>query len=142
MWRITGILFLLATLLSVGNGLAVAQQDRDQDEEHLTKVKLFTFGGIGRLGMRSKEERTYDNIMSRPSREAILERVFAAGTVEAKCYALVGIYILDRARYGALAAAVRSSKEKVNDARGCVFGETTLGEVIRNIDAGKYAHYV
>ena len=47
MWRITGILFLLATLSSVGNGLAVAQQHRDQDEEHLTKVKLLTFGGIG-----------------------------------------------------------------------------------------------
>lgn len=142
-WKIPGSIFLLAlSLFSQANRLVVAQQVDDSAVERLAKATLFSFGGVGFVGLRSRPERDYEEIMSRPSRGELLERVFEIGTSEAKCYALVGIYNLDHARFHTLAAPVRSSGSEVRTAHGCIIGRATLGAVIQHIEAGDYAHYV
>jgi hypothetical protein len=78
--------------------------------------------------------------MSRPSRQETLEHLFKTGTPEAKSYALVGLYNLNRTRFSELAATLRSSKAEVVTAQGCIIHKTTLGAVIQSIGAGAYAH--
>ena len=143
-WKIFGTVFLCA--LPILNGrtdrVVMPQQVAAPSGDELTTVKMFAFGGIGFAGSRSKAERAYYEIMSRPNRREILERVLEAGTLEGKCYALVGIYNLDRDRFRVLAAPFRSSKQQVATARGCILGSTTVGAIIERIEAGIYAHYV
>lgn len=80
--------------------------------------------------------------MSRPNRLEILERVLESATPEAKSYALVGIYNLNRARFEVLASPLRSSESRVLIVRGCIISRTTLGSIIRSIEAGTYSHYL
>lgn len=138
MLRIVLAFLLLAGVLS----RADAEQVSKPEVAQLAKVTMFAFGGVGFAGAKSAGEMAYGAIMSRPSREALLEEVFAIGTAEAKLYALVGLHNLNKARFEVLAAEMRSSKEPVNTAMGCIIYRTTVGAVIQRIDAGRYARYV
>jgi hypothetical protein len=131
--RIAAII-LLATFALFGQS--------EQSPEPLAKVKMFAFGGVGFAGATTQGQKDYREVMSRPNRLEILEQVFETGTPEAKGYALVGISNLDRARFTVLAAPLRSSKQTVQTARGCILFKTTLAAIIRGIDAGAYAHYL
>ncbi len=119
---------------------AVAQQPVSATPEtKLSAVKLFAFGGVGFAGVRSEGEEEYREVLSRPNRLEILERVVENGTPEAKAYALVGIYNFNRDRFTSLASSLSSSKDQVHTARRCVLGSSTLGNIVHDIAAGTYA---
>ena len=129
---------LLFGLFTQANDGIHQQAPESTAEARLTTVKLFAFGGIGFAGVRSRGEQDYREVMSRPDRLHILERVLDAGTPEAKAFALVGIYRLRRDRFLSLASSLRASKDEVRTARGCIIGRTTLGKLVQDIAAGTY----
>ena len=132
-WKIGAILLLSAWKLA-------AQDSGDPLVERLANVKMFAFGGVGFASIATQGENDYAQVMSRPSRQETLEHLFKTGTPEAKSYALVGLYNLNRTRFSELAATLRSSKAEVVTAQGCIIHKTTLGAVIQSIGAGAYAH--
>ena len=141
--RALGLLLLAAVgLLGQARTTSGAEQAAGSPEERLANVKLFAFGGVGFAGSRSAGEKEYGEVMSRPDRLEILERVFETGTPEAKSYALVGIYNLSRERFAALVSSVQDSKLQLFTAQGCILGKTTLGALVRRIQAGEFKHYV
>lgn len=132
-WKMAAVLFVSACGLT-------AKHSGDPVVERLAKVKMFAFGGVGFASIRTQGETDYEQIMSRPARQETLERLFKTGTPEAKSYALVGLYNLNRTRFSELAAPLHSSKADVMTAHGCIIHKTTLGAVIQSIEAGAYAH--
>ena len=140
----TGIMVwkIAAILLVSMSGLA-GQDSRDPLPERLAKVKMFAFGGVGFASVATQGEKDCAQVMSRPSRQETLEHLFKTGTPEAKSYALVGLYNLNRTRFSELAATLRSSKTEVVTAhQGCILHKTTLGAVIQSIGAGAYPHHL
>jgi hypothetical protein len=140
--RILLALCFLAGLLSQADTTSAARKVADPDAGQLAKVRLFAFGGVGFAMGTSAGEKEYEAIMARPGRLELLEKVFEIGTPEAKSYALVGISHLDGARFKVLAAGLRLSPATIHTAHGCIMGRSTLGAVVRQIEAGVYSRHV
>jgi hypothetical protein len=119
---------------------AEATHQRDPVLTRMAKVDVFAFGGIGFAGAISPGEKDYRLISSRPSAIADFERVFAVGTREAKCYALTGLFRLDRKRFNVLSSGLRNSKAQVDTMHGCMGFPQTFQAVIEAIEAGEYGN--
>ena|SRR5579872_657484 len=122
-------LVMLFALLTIQ---AVAQTNTapDPDFDRLVKVHMYAFGGVGFAGTISQGEKDYRAILARPTALADFERLFAAGTPEAKAYALVGIHALDPDKFEELARSVRDSNLELQTAEGCILSKKRLSSVI------------
>ena len=130
--------FLLITALFV-TGVPQAVQPVDTAFERLAKVERFAFGPVGYAGVTSSGEKDYRAVLARPSAMAEFERLFSSGNIPGKCYALVGIRKLSSQRFKELSQSLRSSKKQVTTMQGCIIFRVLLGDVIKQIDAGKYS---
>lgn len=119
--------------------LAYAGERADPAFERLSKVEVFAFGGIGRAGVTSPGEKDFRIILSRPSAMADFERLYTAGNLQAKSYALAGIRMLDTNRFKGLLRSLGDSKETVQTQSGCLVFHESLGEVLKHIAAGQYS---
>lgn len=138
-WRISLTISLCAVgLLGQSSNRTAAHLSSDALVARFAKVSLFAFGGIGFAGVTSDGERYYNEVMSRPNRQDLLEKVFETGTPAAKCYALVGIHSQNGARFRVLAATLHSSESHVLTAHGCIMGPQRLSSVVHSIEAGAY----
>lgn len=130
-------------LAAFGAGLAAALTG-SADEiapvvKRLADVDLFAFGGVGFANVISQGEQDFEAILAHPSSESDFAKVFAAGTPEAKCYALVGLQRTNLAKFQQLSASLRSSKKQVSTMRGCIMSHSSLGEVVKQIEAGSFS---
>ena len=130
------LLLIMAWLVTA---VPQAVQPVDTTFERLAKVERFAFGPVGFAGVTSSGEEDYRAILARPSAMADFERLLSSGNLQAKCYALVGIRKLSPQRFKELARSLRSSKEQVATMQGCIIFRVVLGDVIKQIDAGKYS---
>jgi len=122
------LVMLLALLMTH----AVAQTNATPDAvfDRLVKVHMYAFGGVGFAGTISQGEKDYRAILARPTALADFERLFAAGTPEAKAYALVGIHALDPDKFEELSRTVRDSDPDLQTAQGCILSKKRLSSVI------------
>lgn len=132
--------YIAAISITLLAGKLPAQAD-DATFTHLAKIGTFAFGGIGIVGGRNPGEKDYDEILAHPFAAETFEKLFAVGTPEAKCFALVGLHRLNRAKFETIAETVRNSDVSVSVARGCILWRQPLSQVIHNIEAGGYAHH-
>jgi hypothetical protein len=130
MWAILALLFF---------PVPHTAQTVDATFEHLTKVRLFAFGGVGYSGVTSLGEKDYKALLSRPSAMADFEKLYSSGNLMAKCYALVGIRRLSPQRFRTLAQPLRNSKEEVATMHGCLMSHEPLGAIINQIESGRYS---
>ncbi len=130
---------LVISLLMLLPALAVqAEPPADAAFERITKADLFAFGGGGFAGQISQGEKDFVTILSRPSAMEDFERVFVAGNLQAKAYALVGIRGLNEDRFRELLRSLRGSQDRVLTARGCIISREPMSTVVRSIEAGSY----
>jgi hypothetical protein len=136
------VLLISVTFAFCGQTAARAGIIRESDPivDRIAKVDLFAFGGIGFTGVISQGEKDYRSILSRASAEADFERIFAVGSPEAKCYALVALRKLNSQRFTALISRLRSSKRAVATAHGCNMMNERLAALSERIRAGDYSH--
>jgi hypothetical protein len=106
--------------------------------DHLSKVDIFAFGGIGYAGTISRGERDYRVILSRASAEADFERLLAVGNAQAKAYALVGIHTLDQKRFTQISQPLRDSTEEVITESGCIVEHQPFAALLKRIAAGEF----
>jgi hypothetical protein len=104
----------------------------------LSGVDSFAFGGIGFAASISDGEQDYRSILSRPTAEKDFERLFQAGNLPAKCYALVGLHELNGKRYATLASRLPKDKD-VETFRGCIRFHRPIREMLSEIEAGVYS---
>ena len=127
-------LLILALLLPA---LPSRAYSADQALEHLSRVTIFAFGGIGYAGVISPGERDFKIILSRPSALADFEKLYAQGNLQAKCYALAGIRRLNPTRFAEIVQTLRGSKEKVVTMEGCIISDKILPAIITQIESGE-----
>jgi hypothetical protein len=130
LWVITALLF---------SAFPQATQPVDATFERLAKVERFAFGGVGYAGVISPGEKDYRVILARPSALADFERLYLSGNLQAKCYALVAIRKLNPQRFKELTQSSRTLKEQVATVHGCIISQEPLGDIIREIESGKYS---
>jgi hypothetical protein len=131
------IWLIIIALLS----FAAAQntQPADMVLQRVAKVDQFAFGGTGYSGAISPGEKDYKIILARTSAAADFEKLYSEGNLQAKCYALVGIHKLNAVRFKDLATPMRSSRKIVAIMHGCIVSEEAFGDVIKQIESGRYA---
>jgi hypothetical protein len=87
----------------------------------------------------SSGEKDYKIILARTSAAADFEKLYSEGNLQAKCYALVGIHKLNAVRFKDLASPMRSSRKIVATMHGCIVSKEAFGDVIKQIESGRYA---
>lgn len=104
----------------------------------LAKVERFAFGRVGEAGVISQGEKDYRAILSGPSPLANFLKLFTTGNMQAKCYALVGIHVLDIKRFRELSLPLLSDETEVTTMHGCIISNVGIGTVVRRIAEGRY----
>ena len=120
-------------------GIACAAERSDPIVDRMAQVNLFAFGGVGFAGVISEGERDYRLILSRPSAADDFEKLFARGSLEAKCYALVAMHTLNFEKFKTLSSTLRPSRSTVTTMRGCIMSRQTPAALIERIVAGEYS---
>jgi hypothetical protein len=106
--------------------------------------QIWSFNALLKLtGLLSVErtpgEKDHKIILARTSAAADFEELYSEGNSQAKCYALVGIHKLNAMRFKDLATPMRSSRKIVATMHGCIVSEEAFGDVIKQIESGRYA---
>jgi len=107
--------------------------------DRLAKAKYFAFGGIGRAATISQGQQDFAVILKRSTALQDFEKIFASGNPQGKAYALEGIRRLKPERFQHLAETLRTSTQDVETVQGCEMQREPLGDVVRQIEAGKFA---
>jgi hypothetical protein len=107
--------------------------------ERLAKVGVFAVGPVGYAAIISPGEKDYRTVFSRSSALEDFEKLYSAGNLQAKCYALVGIHRLDPPRFSELVQSLRDSKETVTTMSGCILSREAFGDVIKQIESGRFS---
>ena len=107
--------------------------------ERLAKTGVFAIGPVGLARITSPGEQDYRTLLNRSAALPSFERLYAIGNLQAKCYALVGIHRLNPARFAELVESLRDSKETVTTISGCVMSGQALGNVIKQIESGRFS---
>jgi len=70
--------------------------------ERLAKTGVFAFGRVGYAGIISPGEKDYRTVFNRGSAKTDFEKLYSTGNLQAKCYALAGIHMLNPTRFSEL----------------------------------------
>ena len=107
--------------------------------ERLAKVGVFAFGPVGFAAITSPGETDYRTVFNRSSALEDFEKLYSSGNLQAKCYALGGIHKLDPTRFKELVQPLRDSKKTVTTMSGCVLSREAFGDVIKQIESGRFS---
>ena len=107
--------------------------------ERLAKVGVFALGPVGFAAITSPGETDYRTVLNRTSALEDFEKLYSTGNLQAKCYALVGIHRLNPTRFRELIRPLLDSKETVNTMTGCILSREALGNVIKQIESGRFS---
>jgi hypothetical protein len=127
-----------AVLLSALGLFAADSHDKAMDR--LLKVEHFAFGGVGFAGVTSQGEKDYTQILARPSAAADFEKIYQKGNLQAKCYALAGLFNVSRDKYSELSDSLHHQSSPVAVMTGCIMSHQSVASVIDQIGAGAYSH--
>jgi hypothetical protein len=104
----------------------------------LSEIPLFAFGGIGIAGTTSHGEIAFNNVLTSDTAAADFAEVLKSGTPQAKCYALVGLRLKDRAAFDEQVKHFASSKQEVQTCAGCMMSKQSMSSVVANIQKGSF----
>jgi hypothetical protein len=104
----------------------------------LEKAESFAIGGVGAAGTMSAGERALRQILKEPDAVSHLERMIPSATAAGKLYALLGLRARDRAAYERALERCRSTDTKVETARGCILGQESFRDLVKEIERGNY----
>jgi len=126
----------MTVLLLVGRTLAVAEDPVDALVKRLSRVGLYTLGGVGFAGAVTQGTLDYRELLAQPQpvAEAAFEKLYASGNPQAKAYALTGMKKVNRVRFKEMLVSAEDSTEMVNTARGCVLSREPLMRIAMGLD--------
>ena len=107
--------------------------------ERLAKTGVFAFGPVGYAGIISPGEKDYRTVFNRSSAKVDFEKLYSTGNLQAKCYALAGIHMLNPTRFSELVQPLRDSKETVTTMSGCILSREAFGDIIKQIESGRFS---
>jgi hypothetical protein len=106
--------------------------------KRVASARYFAFGGIGIVGTTSDEEIGFRAILASKTAGADFARLLKVGNAEGKCYALVGLRLIDRAAFEEQAKAVLDAHVEIETVSGCNVMKQPMSAVVTSIRAGNY----
>lgn len=107
--------------------------------DRLSKVPNFAFGPVGVAGLPSQGELDYKQVLARPSALKDFEKLFQSTAIEAKCYALTGLFKLNHDEFLKLAQPFRTGDAKASVMSGCIMRHEAVASILSEIESGIYA---
>jgi hypothetical protein len=104
----------------------------------LESASSFALGGVGVAGTMSAGERALRAVLKNPAAVAELEALLATASPAGKLYALLGLRIRDRAAYQRALDKCLTIDAKVKTARGCMLGQESFSDLVKEIERGYY----
>ena len=86
----------------------------------------------------SAGERALRAVLKNPAAVAELEALLATASPAGKLYALLGLRIRDRAAYQRALDKCLTIDAKVKTARGCMLGQESFRDLVKEIERGYY----
>ncbi|MEY2507376.1 MAG: hypothetical protein QOH01_1705 [Verrucomicrobiota bacterium] len=109
-----------------------------ESSSNLQSADRFALGGVGVAGTMSAGERALRELLKQPDAVAQLEALISRASPAGKLYALLGLRIRDRAAYGRALEKCRTTDAKVETARGCILGQESFRDLLKEIERGQY----
>jgi len=111
---------------------------------NVSYIDVFSFGGVGFGGMPCEGEKLFNKISTR--RDALEQFVnlygLAQGNDQAKMYAMVGFYYLNRSLYNHIKANYKNQKIMIKTANGCLYEAEYLSEILKQLESGYFQEQV
>lgn len=104
----------------------------------LAAVHDFAFGGVGFAGTTSAGETAFREVMERKTAEADFVALLDSGNPQARCYALVGLRLLNPTALGTQVKRFAKDKTTVSTMAGCMIAQQPMLSVVATISAGHY----
>jgi hypothetical protein len=125
------IILVIASTVQAGESV-------DLSLARLAKINIFAFGGTGYAGEISQGEKDFRVVLSNPSANDNFEKLYVSGNPQAKCYALVGIRLLNPERFQTLSSQLLSDKTEVITQEGCTVFHESMSSVVKRIGEGDF----
>ena len=132
MKRVIVILSIIALILI--NFSCANENTVELDESYaiVKDAKLFVHGGITFDGHHTDELIAFAKLYRSKNAKNYFIKLEKEGTNAGKLYALSGLYYLDKKMYNELEKKYATSEEPVRYASGCLFRNTTIGDMVRD----------
>jgi hypothetical protein len=108
------------------------------DDGSLQSAASFALGGVGVAGTMSAGERSLRELLKKPDAVAQLEALLSNASPAGKLYALLGLRLRDHAAYERALDKCRAIDAKVETARGCMLGQESFRDLVKEIERGQY----
>jgi hypothetical protein len=108
------------------------------ESDSLQSAASFALGGVGVAGTMSAGERALRELLKKQDAVARLEALLPNASPAGKLYALLGLKICDRAAYERALEKCRTLDAKVETARGCILGQESFRDLVKEIERGQY----
>lgn len=108
----------------------------------LSSPGSFALGGVGVAGTMSAGERDLRQVLEKPDAVARLEALLPTASAAGKLYILLGLRIRDRAAYERALQKCRTIDAKVETARGCMLGQESFRDLVKEIERGQYDSFL
>lgn len=126
---------VLSVLLGMAAGFA---GEHSNAESVLEKTSSFALGGVGVVGSMSQGERSLREILKEADASARLQKMLPNASPAGQLYALLGLRMRDRAAYQRALPKYGVSDAKVETARGCMLGQESFRDLVKEIEHGDY----
>jgi len=108
----------------------------------LNKAERFAFGKIGYAAVTSQGEKDLRTLIEGECPTVTLKILYATGTLQAKCYALVAFQKLSKIEFEALLKEMEDEDAEVTTVSGCEILRGPVIQLLKEIKKGAYAKYL
>lgn len=129
---------ILTAITSVVLLCRIALAGEPSSFQKLENTPLFAFGGIGFAGTTSEGELAFHEVLISQSAENDFRRLLKSGNAPAKCYALVGLRLKNRAAFDKHVKLLITSKEEVQTCSGCIKSKMSMSYLVASIQSGTF----
>jgi|GEM_PF-4282866 len=122
--------------------LSIAEIKSDEAYEALKSIEIYAMGPTGISGSTSQGEKYFWSIYDRPDALHHFERLFKEGNIQAKSYALTGLYLIDKKQFDARSISYVNEKSKVEIMEGCIVSHKSAPDLLKDIQSEEYKAYL
>jgi hypothetical protein len=104
----------------------------------LEEANVFAIGGIGVTGATSDGEKALRAVLGQSDAITRLEKLLPHASSAGQLYILLGLRLRDPEAYKRARASCAEREGSVETIRGCMVGHEAFGNLVREIDSGRF----
>jgi hypothetical protein len=120
------------------SGCAHVERKRTSDYDIIRTAHHFSIGRISDAGVFSDAEIAFRTVLKQADGTAQFENLLSTATPEGQLYGLLGLRLLDKRAFDAVAHSYLASSVKVAIIEGCSRGHSSTKDIARKISKGHF----